>query len=41
MRDAKCARVLLDAAERDLQALAVMRDSDEVSEAVFGLHVQQ
>ena len=41
MRDAKCARVLLDAAERDLQALAVMRDPDEVSEEVFGLHVQQ
>lgn len=36
MRDAKCARVLLDAAERDVQALAVMRDPDEVSEEVFG-----
>lgn len=41
MSDAKCARILLEAAERDVQALAVMRDPDEVSEEVFGFHVQQ
>ena len=41
MRDAKCARVLLEAAERDVQALAVMGDLDEVSEEVFGFHLQQ
>ena len=41
MRDAKCARVLLGAAERDVQALAVMGDPEEVSEEVFGFHVQQ
>lgn len=41
MSDAKCARVLLDAAERHLRALEVMRRPDEVSEEVFGFHVQQ
>lgn len=41
MSDAKCARVLLDAAERHLRALAVMRSPDEVSEEIFGFHVQQ
>ena len=41
MTDPKCARVLLDAAWRDLGALRVMRRSDEVSDEVFGFHVQQ
>ena len=41
MTDPKCARVLLDAARRDVGALRVMRRSDEVSDEVFGFHVQQ
>ena len=41
MTDPKCARVLLEAAGRDLGALRVMRRSDEVSDEVFGFHVQQ
>ena len=41
MSDEKSARVLLDAAERDVRALAVMGNPDEVSEEVFGFHVQQ
>ena len=41
MTDPKCARVLLDAAKRDVGALRVMRRSDEVSDEVFGFHVQQ
>lgn len=41
MSDVKCARMLLDAAERDVGALRVMRRSGEVSDEVFGFHVQQ
>lgn len=41
MSDLKCARMLLRAAERDVEALRVMRQSDEVSDEVFGFHVQQ
>ena len=41
MTDPKCARVLLDAARRDVGALRVMHRSDEVSDEVFGFHVQQ
>ena len=41
MSDEKSARVLLDAAERDVRALAVMGNPAEVSEEVFGFHVQQ
>ena len=41
MSDPKCARMLLQAAERDLDALQVMRRSDKVSDEVFGFHVQQ
>ncbi len=41
MSDVKCARMLLDAAERDVGALRVMRGSSEVSDEVFGFHVQQ
>ena len=41
MSDAKCARVLLDAAERDVGALRVMRRSREISDEIFGFHVQQ
>ena len=41
MSDVKCARMLLDAATRDLDALRVMHRSDEIPEEVFGFHVQQ
>ena len=41
MTDPKCARMLLHAAERDLEALQVMRQADKVSDEVFGFHVQQ
>ena len=41
MSDPKCARMLLDAAERDVEALRFMCRSDEISDEVFGFHVQQ
>ena len=41
MSDVKCARMLLDAAKRDVDALQVMYRSGEVSDEVFGFHVQQ
>ena len=41
MSDPKCARMLLKAAERDLEALRVMCDSDQVPDEVFGFHIQQ
>lgn len=41
MSDVKCARMLVRAAERDIAALRFMRDSDEVSDEVFGFHAQQ
>ena len=41
MSDPKCARMLLDAAERDVGALRVMGQSDEISDDIFGFHVQQ
>ena len=41
MSDVKCARMLLDAAKRDVDALHVMYRSGEVSDEVFGFHVQQ
>ena len=41
MSDPKCARMLLNAAERDVGALRVMGQSDEISDEVFGFHVQQ
>lgn len=40
MTDPECARMLLEAAGRDLGALRVVRRSDEVSDEVFGFHVQ-
>lgn len=39
--DIKCARMLLDAATRDVNALRVMRRSDEIPDEAFGFHVQQ
>ena len=41
MSDLKCARMLLDAAKRDVDALRVIYRSGEVSDEVFGFHVQQ
>ena len=41
MSDAKCARMLLEAAERDIEALRVMRGSDGLPDEVYGFHVQQ
>ena len=41
MSDTKCARMLLRAAERDIEALRVMRDPVTTSDEVFGFHVQQ
>ena len=41
MSDVKCARMLLSAATRDADALRVMFRSDEISDEVFGFHVQQ
>ena len=41
MSDVKCARMLLDAAERDVAALRAMCRSEEISDEIFGFHVQQ
>ena len=41
MSDIKCARMLLDVAERDVAALRAMCHSDEISDEIFGFHVQQ
>ena len=41
MSDVKCARMLLGAAERDVQALQNMGDASAFSEEIFGFHVQQ
>ena len=41
MSDLKCARMLVDAATRDVEVLRVIRGSAEVSDEVFGFHVQQ
>ena len=41
MSDAKCARMLVDAARRDIEALRVMRGSDGLPDEVYGFHVQQ
>lgn len=41
MSDPKCARMMLRAAERDVEALRVMGDPNATSDEVFGFHVQQ
>ena len=41
MSDAKCARMLVSAAERDIEALRVMRRSRGIPDEIFGFHVQQ
>ena len=41
MSDVKCARVLVEAAERDVELLRAVRRSGEVSDEAFGFHEQQ
>ena len=41
MSDDKCARMLVSAAERDIEALRVMRRSDGIPHEIFGFHIQQ
>lgn len=41
MSDGKCARMLLDAAGRDADALRGMCESSGFSDEIFGFHVQQ
>ena len=41
MSDAKCARMLVEAAERDIEALRVMRSIDGIPDEIYGFHVQQ
>ena len=41
MSDVKCAGMLLDAATRDVDALRVMHGLREISDEIFGFHVQQ
>lgn len=41
MSDAKCARMLLEAAERDLEILRLMDRTGEGSDEIFGFHLQQ
>ena len=41
MSDRKCARVLIEAARRDLEIVEVMLEHRAGSDEVFGFHVQQ
>ena len=41
MSDAKCARMLVEAATRDIEALRVMRQSGGLPDEIYGFHVQQ
>ena len=41
MSDVKCARILVEAAEKDLSALRHMDDADAFADEIFGLHAQQ
>ena len=41
MSDPKCAQMLMEAAERDFEALRIMRRVDTIPDEVFGFHVQQ
>ena len=41
MSDVDCARMLLDAAKRDIDAIRVMYPLGEVSDEILGFHVQQ
>ena len=41
MRDLKCVRLLLAAADRDIEILQLMYDSTGGSDEIFGFHAQQ
>ena len=41
MRDAKCARMLVEASKRDIEALKGMDDAAVFADEIFGFHVQQ
>ena len=41
MSDLKCVRVLLAAADRDIEILQLMHDSTGGSDEIFGFHAQQ
>ncbi|MCY3665716.1 MAG: HEPN domain-containing protein [Gemmatimonadetes bacterium] len=41
MRDLKCVRVLLAAADRDIEILQLMHDSTGGPDEIFGFHAQQ
>ena len=41
MSDTKCARLLVEAAEKDLSALRHMDNADAFPDEIFGLHAQQ
>ena len=41
MSDVKCARMLLEASSRDVEALGGMADATVFADEIFGFHVQQ
>lgn len=41
MSDVKCARALMEAANRDVEALRGMADASVFADEIFGFHVQQ
>ena len=41
MSDVKCARALMEAANRDIEALRGMADASVFADEIFGFHVQQ
>ena len=41
MSDLKCVRVLLAAADRDIEILQLMHDSTAGPDEIFGFHAQQ
>ena len=41
MSDAKCARLLMEASKRDVEALRGMGDASVFADEIFGFHVQQ
>ncbi len=41
MSDVKCARMLLEASERDIEALRGMGDASTFADEIFGFHVEQ
>ena len=41
MSDLKCARILVEAADKDVSALRHMGDAAAFADEIFGLHAQQ